>query len=485
MAKILLVEDDNNLREIYEARLTAEGYQIIAAQNGEEALVLAKQHHPELVISDVMMPRISGYEMLDILRNTEELKDTKVIMLTALGQAEDKDRAGKLGADKYLVKSQVTLEDIVNSAKSLLSATTQPQPVTTTADDATALGASAALPSASDPLVATTTDAPVPNPDPEPTAQEATADQVMTPPDPQTTVPQEAPSLPLAPLEEAPVDQPTINPAQTPAQEEYATPLNSPATPPTAPPMAAVPEPSGTPVSVEDVIESQPDAQGQIEASAEKVEQVQSTPLGETDLLTGEQKVIADEEAALAAQMSGEPQPEPPLNPTPASALTFEPNAVAEATPEVPPVGTEITPAGATLDPAPLAAPPLPVAPTTPEMQSEQDEVIIAPSEPVPTSTLDESTPVATPVDNPQSTQTDPESVTVSGKKVIQPPADMSSKPDLNQLLAAEEEKEASANSSAPATTPTPVQPPATSQPVQPPAVPKASDGFDPNSVAL
>src|SRR4051812_26314218 len=98
----------------------AEGYDIVTAQNGEDALVVAKQNKPDLIISDVMMPRISGFEMLDILRNTAELKNTKVIMLTALGQAEDQARASNLGADKYLVKSQVTLEDIVNCAKELL-----------------------------------------------------------------------------------------------------------------------------------------------------------------------------------------------------------------------------------------------------------------------------------------------------------------------------------------------------------------------------
>src|SRR5215469_16136138 len=119
-SKILLVEDDNNLREIYEARLQAEGYDIVTAKDGEEALVVAKSEKPDLIISDVMMPRISGFEMLDILRNTAELKSTKVIMLTALGQSEDQARANNLGADKYLVKSQVTLEDIVNCAKELL-----------------------------------------------------------------------------------------------------------------------------------------------------------------------------------------------------------------------------------------------------------------------------------------------------------------------------------------------------------------------------
>jgi CheY-like chemotaxis protein len=121
MAKIMLVEDDNNLREIYEARLLAEGYEIVSAKDGEEALALAVKEKPDLIISDVMMPKISGFDMLDILRSTPETKNTKVIMMTALSQAEDKTRADKLGADRYLVKSQVTLEDVAKVAKEVLS----------------------------------------------------------------------------------------------------------------------------------------------------------------------------------------------------------------------------------------------------------------------------------------------------------------------------------------------------------------------------
>ena len=125
MSKILLVEDDNNLREIYDARLQAEGYDIVSAKDGEEALVLSKSEKPNLIISDVMMPKISGFEMLDIIRNTPELAETPVIMLTALGQSEDQGRADRLGADRYLVKSQVTLEDIVRVAHELLNDTPQ------------------------------------------------------------------------------------------------------------------------------------------------------------------------------------------------------------------------------------------------------------------------------------------------------------------------------------------------------------------------
>jgi len=139
-SKILLVEDDNNLREIYEARLQAEGYAIVTAKDGEEALVVAKTEKPDLIISDVMMPRISGFEMLDILRNTEELKYTKVIMLTALGQADDKTRADSLGADRYLVKSQVTLEDIVKAAHELTDTVTTPAAAAPAAARATLQG---------------------------------------------------------------------------------------------------------------------------------------------------------------------------------------------------------------------------------------------------------------------------------------------------------------------------------------------------------
>ncbi|HSX24187.1 MAG TPA: response regulator, partial [Candidatus Saccharimonadales bacterium] len=121
MTKIMLVEDDNNLREIYEARLLAEGYEIVSAKDGEEALALAVKEKPDLIISDVMMPKISGFDMLDILRSTPETQNTKVIMMTALSQAEDKTRADKLGANRYLVKSQVTLEDVARVAREVLS----------------------------------------------------------------------------------------------------------------------------------------------------------------------------------------------------------------------------------------------------------------------------------------------------------------------------------------------------------------------------
>jgi DNA-binding response OmpR family regulator len=122
MAKILLVEDDVNLREIYSARFAAESYQVITASDGEEALATAVRERPDLIVLDVMMPKISGFDVLDILRSTPETKETKVIMMTALSQESDRQRGESLGANKYLIKSQVTLEDVVNSVKESLGA---------------------------------------------------------------------------------------------------------------------------------------------------------------------------------------------------------------------------------------------------------------------------------------------------------------------------------------------------------------------------
>ena len=158
MAKIMLVEDDNNLREIYGARLLAEGYEIVSAKDGEEALALAVKEKPDLIISDIMMPKISGFDMLDILRSTAETKHTKVIMMTALSQVEDKDRANRLGADRYLIKSQVTLEDVAKAAREVLGDSNEQGVVNpTSSEDTTPVVDTSAIPS-------TPTPTPVPTP---------------------------------------------------------------------------------------------------------------------------------------------------------------------------------------------------------------------------------------------------------------------------------------------------------------------------------
>ena len=116
----MLVEDDKSLREIYSIRLVAEGYDIISAGDGEEALALAVQYKPELIIADVMMPKISGFDMLDILRSQPETSKIKVIMMTALSSDEQRQRGEALGAERYLVKSQVGIEDVIATVHEVL-----------------------------------------------------------------------------------------------------------------------------------------------------------------------------------------------------------------------------------------------------------------------------------------------------------------------------------------------------------------------------
>lgn len=120
MSKVMVVEDDASLREIYGIRITAEGYDVVSAGDGEEALAMAVREKPDLILSDVMMPKISGFDMLDILRATPETAGIKVVMMTALSGEDQRQRGERLGADRYLVKSQVGIEDVVNTIHEVL-----------------------------------------------------------------------------------------------------------------------------------------------------------------------------------------------------------------------------------------------------------------------------------------------------------------------------------------------------------------------------
>ena len=115
--KILLVEDDDALASVYTARLEAEGFTIKRVPNGEEALATALDFRPDLILLDAMMPKVSGFDVLDILRNTPETTNLRIIMLTALSQESDLQRAKALGVDEYLVKSQVVIADVVERIK--------------------------------------------------------------------------------------------------------------------------------------------------------------------------------------------------------------------------------------------------------------------------------------------------------------------------------------------------------------------------------
>ena len=94
-----------------------EGFTVHEVNNGEQALSTTLAFQPDLILLDAMMPNISGFDVLDILRNTPETANIRIIMLTALSQPKDKERAESLGVDDYLVKSQVVIGDVVDRVK--------------------------------------------------------------------------------------------------------------------------------------------------------------------------------------------------------------------------------------------------------------------------------------------------------------------------------------------------------------------------------
>ena len=120
-SKILLVEDDESLSNVYVTRFEAEGFDIRRVGNGEDALAACINYQPDIVLLDIMMPKVDGFDVLDILRNTNQTKDLKIIILSALSQEMDMDKAMKLGADDYLVKSEVTIADVVQKVRASLA----------------------------------------------------------------------------------------------------------------------------------------------------------------------------------------------------------------------------------------------------------------------------------------------------------------------------------------------------------------------------
>ncbi len=256
MAKIMLVEDDKSLREIYSIRLVAEGYNIVSAGDGEEALGLAVQEKPDLIISDVMMPKISGFDMLDILRSTPETKDIKVIMMTALSSDEQRQRSEALGAAKHLVKSQCGIEDVINAVHEVLgdapNTAAQANIATLNATATSAGKAAAEITPLNQPIPdmtnikteATTVVAPQDSSIPAPDSTRAmTSDQEMQPSVASAPSEAPAPAMEPTPISAAPVAPST--PAQPVAPEVPAQPVTPEA--PAAPVAPATPAQPATP----------------------------------------------------------------------------------------------------------------------------------------------------------------------------------------------------------------------------------------------
>lgn len=120
LPKILFIEDDLTLSTLFTMRMRAEGFEVKEAHDGDTALQAAKEFRPDLILCDLMMPNLSGYDVIDILRNTPETSASKIVVLSALSSPDDIEKAKKLGADDYIIKSQVVIDEIMNRLRNLL-----------------------------------------------------------------------------------------------------------------------------------------------------------------------------------------------------------------------------------------------------------------------------------------------------------------------------------------------------------------------------
>lgn len=120
--KVILVEDDEMLAEIYQTRLELAGYICMRANNGLAGLKLIQRELPDIVLLDLMMPIMSGEEVLQAMRATEWGKDIKVIVLTNISEVEAPDSIRGLGIEKYIVKANLTHDELAQKVKAVLEA---------------------------------------------------------------------------------------------------------------------------------------------------------------------------------------------------------------------------------------------------------------------------------------------------------------------------------------------------------------------------
>jgi len=119
--KVIIIEDDKFLSKAYEIKFKQSKINAIFAKDGIEGLALAESELPSLIILDLMLPRMNGFEVLEKLKSNEKLKNIPVIAVSNLGQSDDQEKAIELGAEEYLIKTDCSLDEIIKKVKNYLT----------------------------------------------------------------------------------------------------------------------------------------------------------------------------------------------------------------------------------------------------------------------------------------------------------------------------------------------------------------------------
>lgn len=125
MKKVLVVEDDKFLANAYKAGFEGEGFEVSLAFDGEEALSVAEQQKPDVIILDILIPKLDGFAVLQRLKANSELQQIPVIVASNLGQKEDVDKGMELGATDFIIKSESSVTQILGKIKVLLEPQSQ------------------------------------------------------------------------------------------------------------------------------------------------------------------------------------------------------------------------------------------------------------------------------------------------------------------------------------------------------------------------
>jgi DNA-binding response OmpR family regulator len=126
MAKILFIEDDPLINKIYSTRLKTDGYEVFTAENGEEGLKMAEDNNPDIIILDIMMPRVDGFAVLEKLRNDERFKLKPIIMYSNLNNEDEIKRAKQMGVTEFVIKANLSPTQMVTKIKQYIEATPTP-----------------------------------------------------------------------------------------------------------------------------------------------------------------------------------------------------------------------------------------------------------------------------------------------------------------------------------------------------------------------
>lgn len=119
--KIMIIDDDPQIREIYKAALEMRGYEVVPNPGGEKVMdMLSKGGKPDLILLDVMMPKVSGLDVLDMLKSDADLKDVKVIMMTAVSDESIRKKTEERGAYAYIVKSELSMSEVISKIEDAL-----------------------------------------------------------------------------------------------------------------------------------------------------------------------------------------------------------------------------------------------------------------------------------------------------------------------------------------------------------------------------